>query len=96
METRQGENKNSVGNVEAKELICITHGHELKGEGILMGDGVQGRGGKRGEKWENCNSIINKMYFKKRNNGVKSWQSIGSLGPHCSTMAGSQESLTIS
>ena len=60
---RQGEVKNSVGNVEAKELICITHGHELKGEGILMGDGVQGRGGERGEKWENCNSIINKMYF---------------------------------
>ena len=21
--------KNSIGNVEAKELICITHGHEL-------------------------------------------------------------------
>ena len=25
-----GEIKNSIGNVEAKELICITHGHELK------------------------------------------------------------------
>ena len=22
---------NSIGNVEAKELICMTHGHELKG-----------------------------------------------------------------
>ena len=22
--------KNSIGNVEAKELICMTHGHELK------------------------------------------------------------------
>ena len=32
MENRQGEGKNSVGNVEAKELICITHGHELGGE----------------------------------------------------------------
>ena len=25
----QGEGKNSVGNVEAKELACMTHGHEL-------------------------------------------------------------------
>ena len=24
-----GEGKNSVGNVEAKELTCMTHGHEL-------------------------------------------------------------------
>ena len=31
MENRQGEVKNSVGNVEAKELVCMTHGHELKG-----------------------------------------------------------------
>ena len=27
---RQGECKNSMGNVEAKELICMTHGHELR------------------------------------------------------------------
>ena len=26
---RQGEGKNSIGNVEAQELICMTHGHEL-------------------------------------------------------------------
>ena len=25
----RGEGKNSVGNVEAKELISMTHGHEL-------------------------------------------------------------------
>ena len=31
VENRQGEVKNSIGNVEAKELICVTHGHELKG-----------------------------------------------------------------
>ena len=24
-----GEGKTSIGNVEAKELICMTHGHEL-------------------------------------------------------------------
>ena len=25
--------KNSIGNREAKELICMIHGHELKGGG---------------------------------------------------------------
>ena len=28
---RQGNVKNSVGNGEAKELICTTHGHKLRG-----------------------------------------------------------------
>ena len=37
MENRQGEGKNSVGNVEAKELICMTHGHELQGGGDEKG-----------------------------------------------------------
>ena len=31
VEDRQGEVKNSIGNGEAKELICMTHGHELRG-----------------------------------------------------------------
>ena len=31
VENRQGEGKNSIRNVEAKELICMTHGHELQG-----------------------------------------------------------------
>ena len=30
---RQGEGKNSVGNVEAKDLICMTLGYELWGGG---------------------------------------------------------------
>ena len=30
VENRQGEVKNSIGNGEAKELICTTHGHELR------------------------------------------------------------------
>ena len=42
VENRQGEVKNSIGNVEAKELICTTHGHELKG--MQVGGGVQGGG----------------------------------------------------
>ena len=29
-QNRQGEVKNSIGNGGAKELICTTHGHELK------------------------------------------------------------------
>ena len=39
---RQGEVKNSIGNVEAKELICMTHGHELK-EGKVVGRECTGR-----------------------------------------------------
>ena len=43
VENRQGVVKNSIGNVEAKEVISMTHGRELKG-GMWVGDGVQGRG----------------------------------------------------
>ena len=32
VQNRQGECKNSIGNREAKELICMTCGHELRGE----------------------------------------------------------------
>ena len=39
VENRQGEVKNSIGNGEAKELICMTHGLELKGEvGMQVGE----------------------------------------------------------
>ena len=57
--------KNNIGNVEAKELICITHGHERKG-GNGGGSGCVGQRGIKGEKWDNCNSIINKIYFYKK------------------------------
>ena len=30
-QNRQGEIENNVGNVEAKDLINTTHGHEIKG-----------------------------------------------------------------
>ena len=36
VENRYGEGKNSIGNVEAKELICMTHGHKLQG-GVWVG-----------------------------------------------------------
>ena len=51
-----------VGNVEAKELISMTHGHELWGRGMWEGGGWAGWGGVGG-KWDNCNSIINKYIF---------------------------------
>ena len=47
MENRQGEVKNSIGNVEAKELTCMTHGHKLKG-GIVSGRGCAGQRGIKG------------------------------------------------
>ena len=49
-----------MGNVEAKELIiCMTHGHEVKG-GNVGGRGCAGWREIKGGKWDNCNSIINK------------------------------------
>ena len=30
VQNRKGEVTNSMGNGEAKELICMTHGHELR------------------------------------------------------------------
>ena len=49
---RQGEGKNSIGNVKAKEPICTTHGHELKGwnAGGRRCAGQRGiKGGKMGQ-----------------------------------------------
>ena len=43
VQSRQGEVKNSMVNGEAKELICVTHGHEVRGEND-GGRGVQGGG----------------------------------------------------
>ena len=47
-QNRQGEVKNSIGNREAKELICMTHEHELRRRGeLLEGGGVEGGKGKK-------------------------------------------------
>ena len=59
----QGEDKNSIGNVEAKELVCMTHAHELK-KGNVGGRGCAGQRGVKQGKWDNCNSIINKYILK--------------------------------
>ena len=42
VQNRQGEIKNSIGNGEAKELICTTHGHELRWEGSSGQRGIKG------------------------------------------------------
>ena len=41
-QNRQGI-KNSMGNGEAKEVICMTHGHELRGEGRCRAEGDKGK-----------------------------------------------------
>ena len=58
-----------MGNGEAKELTCTTNGHELKW-GRNAGASREGAGcrGIKGRKqWDNYKSIINKIYFKKKN-----------------------------
>ena len=42
----------------------MTHGHELRGRGNLGGRQYAGQRGIKGRKWDNCNIIINKIYFK--------------------------------
>ena len=56
-----------MGNGEAKELIFMTHGHELRwgNDGGRVGTGWRGIKGRK--KWDNCNSIINKIYLKIKN-----------------------------
>ena len=54
-----GREKNGIGNRGLKELICTTHGHELRREECWRVWGAGHRGDKA-ENWENCNSIINK------------------------------------
>ena len=46
--TRQGEVKKSIGNGDAKDLTCTTHGHEL-GQGMMVEGGEEAEENK-GEK----------------------------------------------
>ena len=62
VENIQGEGKNIIGNVEAKELICMTHEHELSGGRCWTEWGYWVEEDKEEKKeWDNCNSIINKI-----------------------------------
>ena len=44
--------------------VRTTHGRELSGENAAE-RGSSGQRGIKGEKWDNYNSIINKIYLKK-------------------------------
>ena len=58
--------KNSIGNGESKKLICIYawHRHEFRGDCQRKGE-YQVDGGREEKNWDNCNSIIDKIYFLK-------------------------------
>ena len=60
VEKRQGEVKNSIGNVKAKELIGMTHGHELRGENAGQRWDAGWRGIKGRKQWGKYNGVINK------------------------------------
>ena len=49
MQNRQGKVKNSIENREAKELICRTHGREIRGWSA-GGNGSTEQRGAKGEK----------------------------------------------
>ena len=42
----------------------MTHGHDLRGEGIARRRGATGYREAKGKNSDNCNSIINKIYLK--------------------------------
>ena len=44
---------------------------------MLGGRGVPGKGGQRGKYWDNCNSIINKIYIKKEREKKKEMDVLG-------------------
>ena len=63
--------KNSIRNREARKFICMTHGHELMrvnagGRECWWEGTAKQKGIKRRKKWDNYNSIINKIHFKER------------------------------
>ena len=45
--------------------IYMTHGHELRGQKCWWEGWCRAEGNKGEKKWDNCNSIINKMFFLK-------------------------------
>ena len=74
-----GEVKNSIGNGETKELICTTHGHKLRVGNAGRREGAGWNGIKGRKKWGNYNSIINKIYLKKRKRERVCSTSLGQL-----------------
>ena len=61
LQNSHGDVKSSTGSGAAKELICMTDGHEQWWGNCLREWGMLGGGGQKGENQDNCNSIINKI-----------------------------------
>ena len=57
----------------------MTHGHVLRGRNAAGSGGVGWRGGKGRKKWDNCNSISNKI--KKQNQGKTAVQKESKKSP---------------
>ena len=55
----------SIGNGEAKGLICMTCEHEQRCEDYLREWRLQAGGEQRGKNWDNCNNKINKIQLLK-------------------------------
>ena len=64
MRHRQGEVKNSIGNGEARGLLCTTNGHDPSGSKRGGWGGAGQRGIQEIKIWDNSNNIINKIYLK--------------------------------
>ena len=71
-----------MGNGEAKELICTTHGHELRWGNVGGRGGAVWRGDKGDKKWDNCNSVINNIYIFLKSNWEKNIAVKGKKGLH--------------
>ena len=56
VQDRRGDVKNTIGKGEAKELISMTHGHELRVGGVLEGSWHRAEGNKR--EWEKWTTVI--------------------------------------
>ena len=63
VQNRQGEVKNSIGNGEAKDLICTTHGQKLRRE-MWWEQGCSVEEDKGEKNGDTYNSIINKIYLE--------------------------------
>ena len=53
-----------MGDGKAKELIRMTHGHELRWGN--NGEYRVERNKWEKKKWDNCNNIVNKIYLKNK------------------------------
>ena len=60
-----------MGNGGAKELIFMTHGHELSLGNTDRSGSAEQKGIKGRKKWDSCNSRIHKIYFKNKNKKIK-------------------------